>query len=100
MIKESHLHMVKLRSTHSIEMVTAMCLPSQILMRPSDKSLMSLLRWQVHFIAQRRLILIIIILTIDTGKPIPGFLCRVLTPDTVLLALNDRAPQLTVSENR
>ena len=34
------------------------------------------------------------------GKPIPGFLCRVLTPDTVLLALNDRAPQLTVSEDR
>ena len=35
-----------------------------------------------------------------SGKPIPGFLCRVLTPDTVLLALNDRAPQLTVSEDR
>jgi len=34
------------------------------------------------------------------GKPIPGFLCRVLTPDTVLLALQDRAPQLSVSEDR
>lgn len=68
-------------------------------MRPSDKSLMSLLRLQVHFIAQRRLILIIIF-TIDSGKPIPGFSCRVLTPDTVLLALNDRAPHLTVSEDR
>jgi len=34
------------------------------------------------------------------GKPIPGFLCRVLTPDTVLLALQDRAPQLNVSEDR
>ena len=27
------------------------------------------------------------------GKPIPGFLCRVLTPETVLLALHDRAQQ-------
>lgn len=34
------------------------------------------------------------------GKPIPGFLCRVMTPETVLLALHDRAPQLTVSEDR
>jgi Set1/Ash2 histone methyltransferase complex subunit ASH2 len=34
------------------------------------------------------------------GKPIPGFLCRVMTPDTVLLALHDRAPQLNVSEDR
>jgi Set1/Ash2 histone methyltransferase complex subunit ASH2 len=30
------------------------------------------------------------------GKPIPGFLCRVLTPQTVLLALHDRAQQMTV----
>jgi len=34
------------------------------------------------------------------GKPIPGFLCRVMTPETCLLALHDRAPQLTVSEDR
>jgi len=34
------------------------------------------------------------------GKPIPGFLCRVLTPETVLLALHDRAPQVIVSEDR
>ena len=34
------------------------------------------------------------------GKPIPGFLCRVLTPDSVVLALHDRAPQVTVSEDR
>lgn len=34
------------------------------------------------------------------GKPIPGFLCRVLTQETVLLALHDRAPQVTVSEDR
>lgn len=34
------------------------------------------------------------------GKPIPGFLCRVLTPETVLLAMHDRAPQVTVSEDR
>ena len=31
------------------------------------------------------------------GKPIPGFLCRVLTPETVLLALHDRAPQVCYS---
>ena len=31
------------------------------------------------------------------GKPIPGFLCRVLTPETVLLALHDRAQQMTVT---
>lgn len=34
------------------------------------------------------------------GKPIPGFLCRVLTPEHVLLALHDRASQVTVSEDR
>ena len=34
------------------------------------------------------------------GKPIPGFLCRVLTPENVLLALHDRAPQVTVSDDR
>lgn len=34
------------------------------------------------------------------GKPIPGFLCRVLTPESVLLALHDRAPQLNVSDDR
>jgi len=34
------------------------------------------------------------------GKPIPGFLCRVLTPENVLLALHDRAPQVIVSEDR
>jgi len=34
------------------------------------------------------------------GKPIPGFLCRVSTPDSVLLALHDRAPQLSVSDDR
>ncbi len=28
------------------------------------------------------------------GKPIPGFLCRVLTPQTVLLSMHDRAPQV------
>jgi Set1/Ash2 histone methyltransferase complex subunit ASH2 len=28
------------------------------------------------------------------GKPIPGFLCRVLTPQIVLLSLHDRAPQV------
>lgn len=31
------------------------------------------------------------------GKPIPGFLCRVLTPETVLLALHDRASQVANS---
>ena len=34
------------------------------------------------------------------GKPIPGFLCRVLTPETVLLSLHDRAQQVNVSEDR
>eukprot|EP00088_Acartia_fossae_P002927 TRINITY_DN11223_c0_g1_i2.p1 TRINITY_DN11223_c0_g1~~TRINITY_DN11223_c0_g1_i2.p1 ORF type:complete len:338 (+),score=67.56 TRINITY_DN11223_c0_g1_i2:61-1074(+) len=34
------------------------------------------------------------------GKPIPPFLCRVVTPESVLLALHDRAHQLTVSDCR
>lgn len=34
------------------------------------------------------------------GKPIPGFLCRVLTPETCSVALHDRAPQLNVSDDR
>ena len=34
------------------------------------------------------------------GKPIPGFLCRVLSPESVLLALHDRAPQVNISEDR
>lgn len=34
------------------------------------------------------------------GKPIPGWLYRVLTPNAVLIALHDRAPQLKVSEDR
>lgn len=34
------------------------------------------------------------------GKPIPGWLYRVLAPSAVLLALHDRAPQLKVSEDR
>ncbi|CAG7836975.1 unnamed protein product [Allacma fusca] len=34
------------------------------------------------------------------GKPIPGWLYRVLNPISVLLALHDRAPQLRVSEDR
>jgi Set1/Ash2 histone methyltransferase complex subunit ASH2 len=34
------------------------------------------------------------------GKPIPGFLYRVLVPGHVLLALHDRAPQLKISEDR
>lgn len=34
------------------------------------------------------------------GKPIPGWLYRVLTPQAVLLALHDRAPQLKISEDR
>lgn len=34
------------------------------------------------------------------GKAIPAFLCRVLTPQTVLLAMHDRAPQIQVSEDR
>lgn len=34
------------------------------------------------------------------GKPIPGWLYRTLTPNSVLLALHDRAPQLKVSEDR
>jgi len=34
------------------------------------------------------------------GKPIPSFLCRVLTPETVLLSFLDRAPQLTLSDDR
>ena len=34
------------------------------------------------------------------GKPIPGFLCRVLTPESCSVALHDRAPQLNVSDDR
>ena len=34
------------------------------------------------------------------GKPIPGFLCRVLTADAALLAMHDRAPQVNVSDER
>lgn len=34
------------------------------------------------------------------GKPIPGWLYRSLTPNSVLLALHDRAPQLKVAEDR
>lgn len=32
--------------------------------------------------------------------PIPGFLCRVLSPETCAVALHDRAPQLNVSDVR
>lgn len=35
-----------------------------------------------------------------SGKPIPGWLYRMLSPSQVLLALHDRAPQLKVSEDR
>lgn len=34
------------------------------------------------------------------GKPIPGWLYRSLTPNSVLLALHDRAQQLKVAEDR
>ncbi|XP_065372374.1 set1/Ash2 histone methyltransferase complex subunit ASH2 isoform X1 [Calliphora vicina] len=34
------------------------------------------------------------------GKPIPGWLYRTLVPNSVLLALHDRAPQLKISEDR
>lgn len=34
------------------------------------------------------------------GKPIPGFLCRVFSPESVLLALHDRAPQVNISDDR
>lgn len=34
------------------------------------------------------------------GKPIPGFLCRVLTPPVVLLAMHDRAPQININDDR
>jgi len=34
------------------------------------------------------------------GKPIPGWLYRVLIPPFVFLALHDRAPQLRVSDDR
>lgn len=34
------------------------------------------------------------------GKPIPGWLYRLLTPNNVLFALHDRAPQMKVSEDR
>ena len=34
------------------------------------------------------------------GKPIPGFLCRVLSPQIVLLSMHDRAPQINVHEER
>lgn len=34
------------------------------------------------------------------GKPIPGWLYRTLTPNSVLLALHDRAPQLKIAEDR
>ena len=74
-------------------------------MRRLDKSLTSPLKWQVGSIsfANNELAICRSTRYYDcsfSGKPIPGFLCRVLTPDTVLLALNDRAPQLTVSEDR
>ncbi|XP_065199771.1 set1/Ash2 histone methyltransferase complex subunit ASH2 [Planococcus citri] len=36
----------------------------------------------------------------SAGKPIPGWLYRSLCPNSVLLALHDRAPQLRVSEDR
>lgn len=35
-----------------------------------------------------------------SGKPIPGWLYRVLNPCSVLLALHDRAPQLRVGDDR
>ena len=92
-------------------MVIGTCLPSPIPTRPSGKSLTSPLRWQARIDAKfvshdistdltNRNILLMTDVLYLAGKPIPGFLCRVLTPDTVLLALNDRAPQLTVSEDR
>lgn len=34
------------------------------------------------------------------GKPIPGWLYRVLVPNSLLIALHDRAPQLKISEDR
>lgn len=34
------------------------------------------------------------------GKPIPGWLYRVLTPNATLVALHDRAPQMKVAEDR
>lgn len=34
------------------------------------------------------------------GKPIPGWLYRTLTPNAVLLALHDRAPQLKIADDR
>ncbi|XP_055849029.1 set1/Ash2 histone methyltransferase complex subunit ASH2 [Episyrphus balteatus] len=34
------------------------------------------------------------------GKPIPGWLYRTLVPNSVLLALHDRAPQLKIAEDR
>lgn len=34
------------------------------------------------------------------GKPIPGWLYRVLTPNAALIALHDRAPQMKVAEDR
>jgi len=34
------------------------------------------------------------------GRPIPGFLCRVLTPQTVLLSMHDRAQQVNVHDDR
>ncbi|KAF5297236.1 hypothetical protein FQR65_LT19730 [Abscondita terminalis] len=34
------------------------------------------------------------------GKPIPGWLYRIVVPSTVLLSLHDRAPQLKISEDR
>lgn len=34
------------------------------------------------------------------GKPIPGWLYRVLSPNAVLVALHDRAPQLKIAEDR
>lgn len=34
------------------------------------------------------------------GKPIPGWLYRALSPNSVLLALHDRAPQLKIAEDR
>jgi len=35
-----------------------------------------------------------------SGKPIHGWLCRLVNPPSVLLALHDRAPQLKVSDDR
>lgn len=34
------------------------------------------------------------------GKPIPGWICRKIMPEKVLLSMHDRAPQLKISEDR